>query len=464
MIKKYFLFAAISLILFFGINHKTGWAQTSTEQLQKRIEELEKQVNELKLLLQEQQKTQTQEKARVDKVEQKVEQAEEKVKVVSAPSILSEFKFKPYGFIKLDAAYDDSRVYPSSANFVLYVPSEQRDTTGNKNKNDNSFSMTARQTQIGLYILAPETYSWQAKGRFEFDLYGDATQHENKANLLLRHAYVELTRKNLSILAGQTSDLISPLNPNTVMYTVAWSVGNIGYRRPQIRFTYTHPFNQESKLISAIALTRTKGTLNEDFDTDNKNDGEDVGYPTVQARIAYATKLFADKESVFGISGHYGKEEIDWGLKKPGLDQKRMKTCSLNADFEVPLTNSLSFKGEGFVGYNIDDYFGGILQGINGDSTAREYTSIIKTIGGWAQITYQYKKWKYNAGLGIDDPRNDQLSLGMRSRNTFYYGNFYYNLIPPVNLCLEYSYWDTDYIGKRDGTDNRIQTAVIYSW
>lgn len=474
MIKKYFLFAAISLILFFGINHKTGWAQPSTEQLQKRIEELEKQVNELKLLLQEQQKTQTQEKARVDKVEQKVEQAEEKVKVVSAPSILSEFKFKPYGFIKLDAAYDDSRVYPSSGNFVLYVPSEQRDfTTGRKNRNDNSFTMTARETRIGFYILAPESYSWQAKGRFEFDLYGDATQHENKANLLLRHAYVELTRKNLSILAGQTSDLISPLTPNTVMYTVAWSVGNIGYRRPQLRFTYTYPFNENNKLISALAIARTKGTINEDFDMDTKNDGEDVGYPTVQGRIAYVTKLFAGKDSTFGISGHYGKEEIDWGLISSALHQKRMKTWSLNGDFEVPLTSCLSFKGEAFVGENLDDYFGGILQGINAQTKKigsnvvpfdEHYTSIIKTIGGWAQITYQYKKWKYNAGLGIDDPRNDQLSLGMRSRNTFYYGNFYYNLIPPVNLCLEYSYWDTDYIGKRDGTDNRIQTAVIYSW
>ncbi|MCX8012144.1 MAG: DcaP family trimeric outer membrane transporter [Desulfobacterota bacterium] len=464
MRRKYFLFAVVlSLLVFFGID-QTGWSQTSTEQLQKRIDELEKQVNELKLLLQEQQKAQLQEKARVDKVEQKVEQSEEKVKVVSSPSILSEFKFKPYGFVKLDAAYDDSRVYPSSGNFTFYVPSEQRDTKGNKNKNDNSFSMTARQTQIGLYILAPETYSWQAKGRFEFDLYGDATTHENKANLLLRHACVELTRKNLSILAGQTSDLISPLNPNTLMYTVAWSAGNIGYRRPQLRFPYTHPFSQESKLISAIALARTKGTLNEDLDIDTKNDGEDVGYPTVQARIAYATKLFAGKESIFGISGHYGKEEIDWGLKKSTLHQKRMKTCSLNADFEIPLTNSLSIKGEGFVGYNLDDYLGGILQGINDISTAPEYTSIIKSVGGWAQITYQYKKWRYNAGLGIDDPRNDQLSSGMRSRNTFFYGNFFYNLIPPVNLCLEYSHWDTDYINKRDGTNNRIQTAVTYSW
>jgi len=464
--KKYFLSTSIGMVAFFWIITQ-AFAQSPVDQMQKRIEELEKQVNELKLMLQEQQKARTEEKARVDKVEQKVEKAEKSKAaspsvVSAASSIISDFKFKPYGFVKLDAAYDDSRLYPSSGNFALYVPSEQWGP--GRHKNDNSFSMTGRQTQVGLYILAPETYSWVAKGRLEIDFYGDATQHENKANVLLRQANVELTKGNFSIIAGQTNDLISPLTPNVLNYTVGWAAGNIGYRRPQLRFTYTHPFNKNNKLISALAIARTKGTVNEDFDLDLKNDGEDVGYPTVQARIAYATKLFAGKESVFGVSGHYGKEEIDWGEINPALHQKRMKSWSMNGDFEVPLTNSLSFKGEGFVGENLDDYFGGILQGINNDKTQKQFTSIIKSMGGWGQLAYQYNKWKYNVGAGIDDPRNEQLSKGMRSRNTFYFGNLYYNLIPPVNLCVEYSRWKTDYIQKADGIDNRIQTSVIYSW
>ena len=463
MSKKYFLSLTIGMVTFLWIMTH-AFAQTPTEQMQKRIDELEKQVNELKLMLQEQQKARTEEKARVDKVEQKIDQAEKSKAaspsiVSAASSIISDFKFKPYGFVKLDAAYDDSRMYPSSGNFALYVPTEQT------KHNDNSFAMTARQTQLGLYILAPETYSWVAKGRLEIDFYGDATQHENKANVLLRQANVELTKGNFSIIAGQTNDLISPLTPNTLNYTVGWAAGNIGYRRPQLRFTYTHPFNKNNKLISALAIARTSGTVNEDFDIDdNKNDGDDAGFPTVQGRLAYATKLFAGKDSVFGISGHYGEEEIEWSVKDPPVHHKRMNSWSLNGDFEVPLTSCLSLKGEGFVGENLDDYFGGILQGINNDKDQKQYTSIIKSIGGWTQLTYQYNKWKYNVGAGIDDPRNRDLSVGMRSRNTFYFGNLYYNLIPPVNLCMEYSRWETDYIRKADGINNRIQTSVIYSW
>jgi len=478
LVKKYFLSVTIGMVTFLWIMTQ-AFAQAPAEQMQKRIDDLEKQVNELKLMIQEQQKARAEEKARVEKVEQKVDQAE-KTKAASssgvstASSLISDFKFKPYGFVKLDAVHDDKRVYPSSGNYIVYVPSGE--TTHQKHE---SFSMTARQTQLGLYILAPETYSWVAKGRLEMDFYGDGTAHENKAEPLLRQAYVELTKGNYDIIAGQTNDLISPLAPNTLNYTVGWDAGNIGYRRPQLRFTYTYPFNAQNKLIGAIAAVRFKGLSNEDLDGDSKNDGEDSGWPMVQGRIAWATKqLFCtEKESVFGISGHYGEEKIDWSMKNAALHQKTPNSWSINADYEVPLTKCLTFKGEWFLGENLDDFFGGIGQGINTlDVKQKQYTSTIKSMGGWTQFTYQYNKWKYNVGAGIDDPRNSDLSYGiktltasaaqnaMRSRNTFYFGNFYYNLIPPVNLCLEYSHWDTEYKGFADGKDDRIQTSVIFSW
>ncbi len=474
MVKKYFLSVTIGMVTFLWIMTQ-AFAQAPAEQMQKRIDDLEKQVNELKLMIQEQQKARAEEKARVEKVEQKVDHAE-KTKTASssvastASSLISDFKFKPYGFVKLDAVHDDKRVYPSSGNYIVYVPSGE--TIHQKHE---SFSMTARQTQLGLYILAPETYSWVAKGRLEMDFYGDGTAHENKAEPLLRQAYVELTKGNYDIIAGQTNDLISPLAPNTLNYTVGWDAGNIGYRRPQVRFTYTYPVNAQNKLIGAIAAVRFKGLSNEDLDGDSKNDGEDSGWPMVQGRIAWATKqLFCtEKESVFGISGHYGEEKIDWSMKNAALHQKTPNSWSINADYEVPLTKCLALKGEWFLGENLDDFFGGIGQGINTlDVKQKQYTSTIKSMGGWTQLTYQYNKWKYNVGAGIDDPRNSDLSKAasnapdkaMRSRNTFYFGNFYYNLIPPVDLCLEYSYWDTEYKGFSDGTDNRIQTSVIFKW
>ena len=40
-----------------------------------------------------------------------------------------------------------------------------------------------------------------------------------------------------TILGGQTWDVISPLNPRSLNYSVYWWAGNIGYRRPQVRLT-----------------------------------------------------------------------------------------------------------------------------------------------------------------------------------------------------------------------------------
>ena len=58
---------------------------------------------------------------------------------------------------------------------------------------------------------------------------------ENKASLLLRHAYVEVKDDEFRLLAGQTWDVISPLCPGVLFYSVGWDGGNIGYRRPQFR-------------------------------------------------------------------------------------------------------------------------------------------------------------------------------------------------------------------------------------
>ena len=425
---------------------RPSFADSDVDQMKQEINELKKQVEELKEILNQQQQVREEQSHRVEKLEKKVDEKES--------TVISKFQFRPYGFIKLDAAYDDSRVKPG--NFALYVENEAN------HKNDNQFNMTARQTRLGLDIIAPKIYDWEAWGRIEIDFYGDGAKHENKGAVLLRHAFVELKKGNFSLLAGQTSDIISPLTPYTVNYTVAWAAGNIGYRRPQLRATYTHPFTEETSLVSAFGITRTTGTVNEDFDLDLHNDGADSGFPTVQGRVALATKLLTKKRTVVGLSGHWGKEEYD--LKEnpilPYKSQKRIKTWSVNGDFHVPITDFMELKAEVFAGYNLDDYFGGILQGVNPLSG-----NPIKSIGGWMQLkVVQSDKLKYHVGFGIDDPRNSDVIDGMRSRNNVYFGNVVYSLIPPVDLGFEYSYWDTDYKGMRSAVNNRIQTSVIYKW
>ena len=423
-------------------------ADNRCDELQIRIERLEKELMELKTLLGLRQKDHKEEEIKTESLKEARTAEMDAGKKETGQGTVKDFNIKPYGYIKLDASYDDSRT--NNGNYILYVPSESG------NRNDNEFNMTARQTRFGIKVSAQRLNNWTAEGKIEIDFYGDgSTTHENKAELMLRHAFIELNKGSFGLIAGQTSDLISPLNPFTLNYTVGWAAGNIGYRRPQLRFIYDAPLSNKDSLVMALAASRTSGLVNEDLDGGGQNDGDDSGFPTIQARLAMATKSCTNRERVFGISGHYGEEEVDWVT-----GDENMESWSLNWDFEIPLSAQLSVKGEAFVGSNLDDYFGGILKGVNITTH-----NGIRAKGGWTQINYVWNgQWQYNGGVGFDDPYDRDIEDGDRSQNLFIYINALYKLIPPLTIGLEYSYWDTKYKNADSGRDNRLQTSFIYTW
>ncbi len=407
-------------------------ADNENEALKTRIETLEKELSELKAILTE--KTATVEKPSVP--------------AQAAPTPSDGFSIKSYGYIKLDASYNDSRTV--NGNYVLYVPSE------GTVKNDNTFNITARQSRLGVDITAPQYEGWVTKARVEADFYGDGTvAHENKAELMLRHAFLETTKGGLSFLAGQTWDVISPLNPNSLSYVPGFTSGNTGYRRPQIRVSYNNTIDEYTGILTQFALSRTTGTTNEDLDAGGQNDGDDAGFPTVQARLAITTKGLAGKKNVIGISGHYGTEEMDWAGAETDHD-----SWSGNIDFVIPMSERFTLSGEAFTGENLDDYFGGILQGVN--TTTRD--EILST-GMWSQITFAFnKEWQYNAGFSFDNPDSDDIINGSRDKNSFYYVNAMFKVLPMLTIALEYDYYQTEYKGMADGTVNRLQTSAIFAW
>jgi hypothetical protein len=410
-------------------------AETENEALKARIDMLEKELGELKTILTE--KTATPEKASVP------------AQAATTPS--DGFSIKSYGYIKLDASYNDSRT--ASGNYVLYVPSE-----GTIN-NDNTFNITARQSRLGLDITAPQYEGWITKAKVEGDFYGDGSiAHENKAELMLRHAFLETTKGGLSFLAGQTWDVISPLNPNSLSYVPGFTSGNTGYRRPQIRASYNKTFDDVTGILTQFALSRTTGTTNEDLDVNTVNDGDDSGFPTVQGRVALTTKGIAGKKNVIGISGHFGKEEL--GASSTTGAANKYDSWSGNIDFVIPLSARFTLSGEAFTGENLDDYFGGVLQGIN--TTTRNE---ISSTGMWSQINFAFnKEWQYTAGFSFDNPDTDDLNNGNRDKNSFYFVNAMFKVLPMLTIGLEYDYYETEYKGMTDGTVNRFQTSAIFTW
>ena len=277
-------------------------------ELKQRVDKLEKELEELKKLVMQQSavaKTETKlptpetkpvvtpqlSETDLQKILAAVQKETEKKKPV-----WSNLDIQLYGHIKADASYDTSRTNPG--NYVLWADSEAT------NKNDDEFNLTANETRLGMIITGPEDQGIITSGRFEIDFYGNYAD-ENKAKIQMRHAYLKIDwpQDRFNIIAGQTSDVISPLVPNTLNYTVFWDAGNIGYRRPQIRLTKILALRNNVDLTLEGAVARTIGRSNSTLGLAAVSEsGEDAGFPAI-FRLEGRDGFLLPQEADFAVGG-----------------------------------------------------------------------------------------------------------------------------------------------------------------
>jgi hypothetical protein len=346
---------------------------------------------------------------------------------------------KPYGFFKLDLTYDQSRT--NNGNYIMWI-----NKIPEGEDEDAEFNLTARQTRFGFNLDAGELDGRKVTARFENDFYQGTV--ENKNFLMLRHAYLKIDFKTFYLLAGQTFDVLSPLNPTTVNYTVLWNSGNIGYRRPQLQIG-----NKVKEGIQITgALTRNVAG---DIDENGTDDGEDYPFPTIQGRLSY---LKPGKLDV-GVSGHYGKMEYSVENEKENYE-----SYSVNVHLNLILSKTLNVKGEAFTGRTLNQYLGGIGQGYN-----MTLPDEIEASGGWANAVYTPDdKIKFSVGFGIDKPKEESMSPGLRDLNRAIFANFFTKIAPKTSFALEASHWTTGYfINKNESKESssfRLQAAYILNF
>ncbi|RKZ05965.1 hypothetical protein DRQ05_05535 [bacterium] len=375
------------------------------------------------------------------------------------------------GFFKGDLIYDQARV--NSGDYALYVL---------EGAQDNVMNITARETRLGL------DFSWKdpnstvkTDAKLEFDFYGLGAEPaglntmENKAAPMLRHAYVKVTKGHWSLLAGQTSDVISPLVPKTVNYTVAWGQGNIGYRRPQLRASTFADVSDNLRVKLAVAAARTLGG---DIDGNKIDDGADAAVPTFEGRLAFCGKFGSEGITEIGFSGHYGKEEFAKQKIIAAVDDSfyvsDINSWSFNVDAMIKPSSKFCLKGEFFMGQNLGTYFGGILQSVN------PLDGEIGSKGGWGMLSLSpTERLTLNAGYSLDDPDDADFNIPQtgeyaqtfKDLNSVAFGNIMYAMTSNVTAMLEFSSLKTTYTYKtyhedelstssKDYDDFRVQFAL----
>ena len=367
-----------------------------------------------------------------------------------------------YGFASLNAAYEDSK--SNNGNFANFVAAS--DIT---NENDGGWYLTPNLTRVGFNLSSGnDTAYFKANGKVEVDFYGGGSA--NNPNPRLRHGYGEISfgKTGFSILGGQTWDVISPLVTPTLNAGVLNNSGDAGLRRAQLRLTEKIPVAGGSVDIAA-AVVRTIGE-NQPYTTVSASEtGTDADIPTFQGRVGIAVPLWVkDKKFGLGVSGHYGKEEID--LNDTG-DTKDIPTWSANVDLNLPLTGAIAVLGEGFIGENLDTYAAGIGRGFVANSENPESVKSIKAYGGWFALQAKLiQKLAINAGAGIDKLDRDDIEIvGGREQNISVFANATYSLTDAFSLGFEYLHIQTDYLTAgtqkvKEADLNRYQLSATYGF
>ena len=352
-----------------------------------------------------------------------------------------------YGYIKLDVAYDGSRTSPGEvAKWAVLEPA------------DEEVTVTLNQTRLGLRLKAPgEETRFRTGGRVEVDFYG----HVDDPDPRIRHAYLDFSWPDagFDIIIGQTSDVISPLYPSTLNYTVAWWAGNIGFRRPQIRAT--------QRFATGGGELKVEGALTHNiYDTQAGSvSGEDSGL-ALQARVALTFEGAVGRPVTIGISGHRAEEVFRLPPSAgtfPTTTTERCDSWSANVDLSLPLSDSLRLQSELFSGKSLAPYLGGAGQGVD----LREDLHGIHSRGGWLALNFAPRsagkeRLRFNVGASVDDVEGDDLAAGARELNSSIFGNVIYSSSQKMDVGLELSHWTTRYKDLNECDALRTQVSLIY--
>ncbi|RCK79012.1 MAG: hypothetical protein OZSIB_0563 [Candidatus Ozemobacter sibiricus] len=397
------------------------------------------------------------------------------------PSLTTRYPVELYGYVKLDMAWDKART--DNGNFARWALSEGMPTNPAA-PNDRQFNQTINATRFGLHFKGPEAGKAKVSGQYEVDLFGGNLAGgalENSPMIRTRHAFFAVDwPDDVQLLVGQTWDLIGPLNPNQLNYTVAWQAGNLGYRHPQLRLSKGFPAG-DGKLLLQVAASRKVGdatTFSNSPDT-----GADSGSPAFQGRLGYTFPTGKGLKSTIGIWGHHGSDEYDYARNGTSVS---VKSHSKGVDVNLAFSKQFAIKGELWEGKNLDEYQGGIAQGvlvtsatttaglpvsrvINNAALPATYRFVdaagIKSRGGWLELNAgPFQKWRYNLGFSVDNPENGSIPDGGRTRNRTRWLNALYDLNEAVQMGLEYMRLETTYQNQLDGDDTRLQSSFIYKF
>jgi len=361
-----------------------------------------------------------------------------------------------YGFVRLDLNYNSARF--NNAIVPVRVLSES------DSHNNDEFAMDVRLTRVGMALNFGEVGQLKVTGKIEIDFLSfHSGVAESSATPRIRLAHIRLDSEKWFLELGQEWDVISPLIPNANTAATMLFAGNLGARRPMVRWFYKP--NETFTLDTALGLT---GSIdNQDLDGDGQRDGMDAGLPHFQIRAAVNT-LFKQERGetdrapwmaekvVIGVWGFVGALEASDGLN----GESDFTSWAGGVDFTVPLGRVVFLRGEAWYGQALSD-----VGGTGGSSINTATGEEVRGYGGWFEVVMVPNMgWQFYVGGSIDDPRDGDVQTERVTKNWTGYAGVRRHWTTKFRTTFDVIYWETQYKDDPLGNAVRINVWVSYDF
>jgi hypothetical protein len=366
----------------------------------------------------------------------------------------------PYGFILLNTffsarpfAADD---YPQ---YALAAPTAT---------NDRGILFSSRYNRFGVRVGGLEAMGAKVGAALEVDFgFGFALAGNQNVNqsiqtvnfdfyrplVRMRIGYAtatwDLPEARLTLLLGQDYALVNPLFAVTLGYIgtpLFQNAGNIYTRAPQVKLTADIGKTTGLTLQAAVMDPMDQNAdvrTGQNQETPTLSSGNRSRIPQIEGRVAGRAKTDIVQTEV-GVSGSYHKERYALGTFAPGNPTAAAPSAAaftangrfvdvdsmiggVDAIFKFPF---IEVRGEGYIGHNVDMYYGHLGQGGVNPVTAAgtvANTTVLnnviakRTKGFWVQgIVGLVPEIQLTGGYGVDTPfRADVPNVnGNRVRNS----------------------------------------------
>lgn len=375
---------------------------------------------------------------------ERLEQLEKEVQALKAEKetgsvVKSKFPVTLYGFIAGQMYGSDSQtlLYTTGAGSVVAQSSVANERV--VTKDDGWIGLTPQNSRVGLdWTGSKVSPKLTLGGKLEMDFLNPGGGASPRPRIRL--FFLNLSGKNWVLEAGQDWDLFSPLNTKSLsLGGNIWFQGNLGFRRPQIRFTYNLPFFAEINNLKFALSANNPSNLDTII-----NNGNSTGVPYGELLVQYNRRMtngdfVAALSSTMGTHRNAGTDDLMWGF-----------AGSLN----IPLHRLFKLSGEVQIGRELGNF----------QAYAGTVGHVFST-DAWAQVSSKWNKFfETNGGYGVSYLQNSKVAALAIQKNQNIFANIKFYPVESFYIGLEYNNMRSKYKTSGTSTANLLITNLVWTY